>query len=152
VISPEGCAGILWKSLTFKEQAARALKMTSKDLLKLGVIDAVIPEPLGGAHRDHHMTASRLKMYLRSNLRELLAVPRPQLLESRYQKFRRMGVYLEGELAEAATAHMRASQVESAVAPPHGDITAVGGATGLNGRSNGNGTSASRPSAEASVG
>ena len=59
VISPEGCAGILWKSHTFKEQAAAALKMTSKDLKGLGVIDAVIPEPLGGAHRDHHQMARR---------------------------------------------------------------------------------------------
>jgi len=96
VISPEGCAGILWKSHTFKEQAAEALKMTARDLLALGVIDAVIPEPLGGAHRDHHLMASRLKLYLRSNLRELLAIPLDQLLESRYQKFRRMGVFLEG--------------------------------------------------------
>ena len=65
VISPEGCAGILWKSHTFKEQAAEALKMTSKDLSRLGVVDAVIPEPLGGAHRDHHLMANRLKLYLR---------------------------------------------------------------------------------------
>ena len=72
VISPEGCAGILWKSHTFKEQAAEALKMTSKDLSRLGLIDAVIPEPLGGAHRDHHLMASRLKLYLRGALRELL--------------------------------------------------------------------------------
>lgn len=96
VISPEGCAGILWKSHTFKEQAAEALKMTARDLLALGIIDAVIPEPLGGAHRDHHLMASRLKLYLRSHLRELLAIPLDQLLESRYQKFRRMGVFLEG--------------------------------------------------------
>ena len=75
VISPEGCAGILWKSHTFKEQAAEALKMTSKDLLGLGVIDEIIPEPLGGAHRDHHLMANRLKIYLRNTLRELTAVP-----------------------------------------------------------------------------
>ena len=96
VISPEGCAGILWKSHTFKEQAAEALKMTSKDLSRLGVIDAVISEPLGGAHRDHHLMASRLKLYLRSTLRELAGKPIDQLLEERYQKFRRMGVFLEG--------------------------------------------------------
>jgi len=96
VISPEGCAGILWKSSSFKEKAAEALKMTSKDLLKLGVIDAMIPEPLGGAHRDHHMMAAQLKLYLRNSLRELMFQPTQQLLESRYQKFRRMGVFLEG--------------------------------------------------------
>ena len=95
VISPEGCAGILWKSHTFKEQAADALKMTSKDLMKLGVIDAVLPEPLGGAHRNHHVMASRLKIFLRNSLRELVAIPLDQLVEARYQKFRRMGVFLE---------------------------------------------------------
>ena len=96
VISPEGCAGILWKSHTFKEQAAEALKMTSKDLSQLGVIDAVISEPLGGAHRDHHLMASRLKLYLRSTLRELNAKPIDQLVEQRYEKFRSFGVFLEG--------------------------------------------------------
>ncbi len=95
VISPEGCAGILWKSHTFKEQAARALKMTSRDLARLGLIDEVIPEPLGGAHRDHHLTASRLKMFLRNTLRELTGRPVRELLEERYQKFRRMGVFFE---------------------------------------------------------
>ncbi len=94
VISPEGCAGILWKSHIYKEQAAAALKMTSKDLPKLGVIDAVIPEPLGGAHRDPYMMAASLKGFLRANLRELSALPTSQLLEARYQKFRRMGVFL----------------------------------------------------------
>jgi len=102
VISPEGCAGILWKSHTFKEQAAEALKMTSKDLMRLGVIDAVIPEPLGGAHRNHHLMASRLKSYLRSNLRELLSIPLDQLIEARYQKFRRIGVFLERPLTASS--------------------------------------------------
>ena len=75
VISPEGCAGILWKSHTFAEQAAAALKMTSKHLLGLGVVDDVIEEPLGGAHRDHHQMAARLKMYLLKCLRELVGTP-----------------------------------------------------------------------------
>jgi acetyl-CoA carboxylase carboxyl transferase subunit alpha len=96
VISPEGCAGILWKSHTFKEKAAEALKMTSKDLSRLGLIDAVIREPLGGAHRNHHLMASQLKLYLRNALRELTGKPLGQLLEERYQKFRRMGVFVEG--------------------------------------------------------
>jgi acetyl-CoA carboxylase carboxyl transferase subunit alpha len=95
VISPEGCAGILWKSHTYKEEAARALKMTSGDLLPLGVIDAIIAEPLGGAHRDHHLMANRLKIYLRNTLRELTSMPIKELLEARYQRFRRMGVFLE---------------------------------------------------------
>jgi acetyl-CoA carboxylase carboxyl transferase subunit alpha len=95
VISPEGCAGILWKGHQFAELAAKALRFTSQDLLGLGVVDHVIPEPLGGAHRDHHQMAARMKVYLTRTLRELLATPLDQLLEARYQKFRRMGVFLE---------------------------------------------------------
>lgn len=96
VISPEGCAGIVWKSHTFKERAAEALKMTSKHLVGLGVVDTVIKEPLGGAHRDHHQMAANLKVFLRSTLRELIGQPTDQLVEARYQKFRRMGMFLEG--------------------------------------------------------
>ena len=96
VISPEGCAGILWKSHTFAEQAAKALKITSRDLIGMGVIDDVIEEPLGGAHRDHHQMAARLKMYLVRCLRELSGQSVDELLAARYEKFRRMGVFLEG--------------------------------------------------------
>jgi acetyl-CoA carboxylase carboxyl transferase subunit alpha len=95
VISPEGCAGILWKSSDFKEQAAKALRLTSRDLLKLGVIDDVIDEPLGGAHRDHHQAALRLKIYLIRALREFVGKPVDKLLANRYEKFRRMGVFFE---------------------------------------------------------
>jgi len=95
VISPEGCAGILWKSSEFKEQAAKALRLTSRDLLKLGVIDDVIDEPLGGAHRDHHQAALRLKIYLIRALRELAGLPAQKLVANRYEKFRRMGVFFE---------------------------------------------------------
>ncbi len=95
VISPEGCAGILWKSNAYKEQAARALKLTSWDLKRLGVIDDVIPEPLGGAHRNPHQAASSLKMYLLRTLRELTAQPIEELLQRRYEKYRRAGVFYE---------------------------------------------------------
>ena len=95
VISPEGCAGILWKSGDHAEQAAKALRMTSRDLLEFGVIEDVIEEPLGGAHRDHHQMASRLQMYLHRVLRELTAAPIGQLLEARYERFRRLGEFLE---------------------------------------------------------
>jgi len=101
VISPEGCAGILWKSGAHAEQAAKALRITSRDLLGFGVVDDVIEEPLGGAHRDHQQMAARLKMYLAKTVRELIAKPSQELIDSRYEKFRRMGVYLERELAEA---------------------------------------------------
>ncbi len=95
VISPEGCAGILWKSAAHKEEAAKALKLTSRDLVKLGVIDEMIEEPLGGAHRDHRQAALRLKVYLIRCLRELVGKPPADLVNSRYEKFRRMGVFLE---------------------------------------------------------
>ncbi|MCC6124146.1 MAG: acetyl-CoA carboxylase carboxyltransferase subunit alpha [Pirellulales bacterium] len=95
VISPEGCAGIIWKSNSFKEQAAEALKFTAKDLLRFGAIDDIIAEPLGGAHRDPGLMANRLKMYLRGALRELCAKPIDKLVAERYEKFRRMGIFLE---------------------------------------------------------
>jgi acetyl-CoA carboxylase carboxyl transferase subunit alpha len=100
VISPEGCAGILWKSGAFAEQAAKALKITARDLLGLGVVDDMIEEPIGGAHRDHHQMAARLKMYLVKSLRELVPQPIEQLVAARYAKFRRMGQYLEGTAEE----------------------------------------------------
>jgi acetyl-CoA carboxylase carboxyl transferase subunit alpha len=102
VISPEGCAGILWKSHQYAERAATALKFTSADLLRLGVVDQVIPEPLGGAHRDHHQMAMRLKVFLMRTLRELTAKSPEQLLDSRYDKFRKMGVFLEDPLTAAS--------------------------------------------------
>ena len=96
VISPEGCAGILWKSHDFADKAARALKLTSKHLKKLGAVDDVIEEPLGGAHRDHYQMAARMKMYLVKQLRELAEVPADQLVADRYEKFRQIGQFLEG--------------------------------------------------------
>ena len=97
VISPEGCAGILWKSGAYAEQAAKALRFTSKDLPEFGIVDDVIKEPLGGAHRDHFRMAARLKVYLVKTLRELMAESVDQLLEQRYQKYRRMGIFLEAD-------------------------------------------------------
>jgi len=96
VISPEGCAGILWKDRKHADKAARALKLTSADLLRFGVIDEVIPEPLGAAHRDHRATAVLLKGTLQRILKELSQIPRGELLARRYAKFRRMGVFEEG--------------------------------------------------------
>jgi len=99
VISPEGCAGILWKSGSPENstKAAQALKITSRDLLALGVIDEVIPEPPGGAHRDHREMANRMRSYLLRQLRTLVNVPIDELLDQRYERFRRIGVYLEGQ-------------------------------------------------------
>ena len=95
VISPEGCAGILWKTHDYAPQAARALKITSRHLQGFGVVDDVVEEPLGAAHRDPFQMASRLKVYLIKTLRELQKLPTDELLARRYEKFRRMGPYLE---------------------------------------------------------
>jgi len=98
VISPEGCAGILWKTANeeTKPLAAGALKLTARDLFKLRVIDEIIPEPLGGAHRDSRQMGNILKAKLLRYLRDLVPTPLDELLEKRYQKFRRMGVFDEG--------------------------------------------------------
>ncbi len=98
VISPEGCAGILWKEANdqTKRLAADALKLTARDLFKLRVIDDIIPEPLGAAHRDSRAMGNTLKAYLLRYLREVVQTPPDELLELRYQKFRRMGVFEEG--------------------------------------------------------
>ena len=109
VISPEGCSGILWKSDQYKDKAAEALKFTSPDLLKLGVVDDVIEEPLGGAHRDHRLMASRIKQYLRTRFRELKKLSTEELVEKRYERFRRYGVYFEN--AQAASEAERAGSL-----------------------------------------
>ncbi|HHL40203.1 MAG TPA: acetyl-CoA carboxylase carboxyltransferase subunit alpha [Deltaproteobacteria bacterium] len=95
VISPEGCAAILWKDGSKAEAAARALRLTAKDLLELGVIDRIVAEPLGGAHRDHDEAAANLKLALMESLDELRALEPARLVEERYEKFRRMGSFSE---------------------------------------------------------
>jgi len=96
VISPEGCAGILWKSRKHAEQAAEALRFTSADLMKFRVVDEVIEEPLGGAHRNHHQTAAKMKLFLLRSLQDLKTQTPDQLLEHRYDRFRQLGEFLEG--------------------------------------------------------
>lgn len=90
VISPEGCAAILWSDGTKGAQAAEALKPTAKDIIKLGVIDEIVPEPMGGAHRDHEATAANLKAAIARHLDELKALSPEELVEKRYEKFRAM--------------------------------------------------------------
>ena len=94
VISPEGCAGILWKVATeeTKPLAAGALRLTSQDLLRFGVIDHIVPEPLGAAHRAPREMMTSLKSSLNRYLRELSQIPIPELLDQRYLKFRKMGL------------------------------------------------------------
>ena len=95
VISPEACSAILWKDRRHAAEAAEALKLTAHDLLQLGVVDEIVPEPEGGAHRDHENSAAVLGEALRSNLERLLATSLEQLLETRYAKFRRLGNFAE---------------------------------------------------------
>jgi acetyl-CoA carboxylase carboxyl transferase subunit alpha len=92
VISPEGCAAILWKDGTKAPQAAEVLKLTGPDLLKMGIIEEVIPEPLGGAHRDPAKIAQNVKDALIRNFKELETLDRDELLKLRYNKFRGIGV------------------------------------------------------------
>lgn len=93
VISPEGCASIMWRDAAQKELAADALKITAEDLLALGLIDEIVPEPDGGAHRDYKKMAETLDGVLRRSLDELRHYPAKELLARRYEKFRRMGQF-----------------------------------------------------------
>jgi len=95
VISPEGCAAILWKNSEQKKEAAKVLKLTAPDLLALGAIDEIIPEPEGGAHRNYAQAANSLKEALIKNLNELTGINLEELIKLRYAKFRKMGVFKE---------------------------------------------------------
>jgi acetyl-CoA carboxylase carboxyl transferase subunit alpha len=95
VISPEGCAAILWNNAEKASEAAETLKMTAKELLQLGIIDEVLPEPLGGAHRDYQKMAETLRKAISHHLNKLDGLPMDEILRQRYEKFRRMGVFGE---------------------------------------------------------
>jgi len=95
VISPEGCAAILWKHRKHAPEAAEALKLSSPDLLQMGLVDGVIPEPAGGAHCDPEQAAKNLKSAISKELQTLLKTPVEKLLRARYDKFRKMGVFEE---------------------------------------------------------
>ena len=103
VISPEACSAILWKDRRHAAEAAEALKLTAQDLMKLHVVDQVVPEADGGAHRDHEKAAAILGRALRSNLERLLKIPINQLLKKRYEKFRRLGNFAEPPKGNGAT-------------------------------------------------
>src|SRR3984957_7774704 len=95
VISPEGCAAILWKDRANAAKAAAALKITAKDLLQLKLVDEIVPEPLGGAHTDTALTAANLKTHLLKHLEEILALPIAERLKKRCEKFRAHGHFVE---------------------------------------------------------
>lgn len=97
VISPEGCASILWKNQAAAAEAAKALKLTAKALLNMGIIDGIIPEPPGGAHRDWNRSFQLLAEAVDKNIRELKTIKTDELVELRYQKYRKIGVWKEEE-------------------------------------------------------
>jgi len=101
VISPEACSAILWRDRKHAPEAAEALKLTAHDLLKLSVVDEIVNEPEGGAHRDYDIAAANLGSALRKNLERLVAMPVDQLLKKRYKKFRALGNFAEPK-AESA--------------------------------------------------
>ncbi len=110
VISPEGCAAILWKDRANAEQAAAALKLSAQDLLELGIVDDVINEPLGGAHRDYEATAKSVGKCIQKHLTKLLELKQTDLLEMRYRKYRKIG---DVGKAEPRTRRARASKTTS---------------------------------------
>jgi acetyl-CoA carboxylase carboxyl transferase subunit alpha len=95
VISPEACSAILWKDRKHAPEAAEALKLTAHDLIRLGVVDEIVPEPEGGAHRDHDLAAANVGAALRRNLKRALETPIDNLLKDRYAKFRKLGNFAE---------------------------------------------------------
>ncbi|HEX41704.1 MAG TPA: acetyl-CoA carboxylase carboxyltransferase subunit alpha, partial [Phycisphaerales bacterium] len=113
VISPEGCAGILWRDGSQAPAAAEALRLTSKELKQLGLVDAVIPEPLGGAHRNIHDTVFSVEQYVTRTLTELSRLSTDVLLERRYERLRKIGSVDAGVL-EARTAASR-DRIKAAV-------------------------------------
>lgn len=95
VISPEGCASILWRDASKSDEAAEALKLTAPNLYQMKVIDGIIEEPTGGAHEDYETTARRVKQKIKEGLSQLLHLDTETLLDLRYEKYRKMGVFVE---------------------------------------------------------
>jgi acetyl-CoA carboxylase carboxyl transferase subunit alpha len=118
VISPEGCAAILWEDRAAAPKAAEALKITARDLLELGLVDEIIPEPVGGAHTNPDATAENLKTHLLKHLNELSALPVADRLKKRYEKFRAHGRFLEKTPSPAEMAGASANNAAYAVAAP----------------------------------
>jgi acetyl-CoA carboxylase carboxyl transferase subunit alpha len=95
VISPESCSSILWKTWDFKEQAANALKLTAQDLLDLGIIDGIIPEPIGGAHRDYTAASTALKDQITDSMKRLGKLKPDELIDQRIEKYSKMGAWID---------------------------------------------------------
>ena len=111
VISPESCSSILWRSWDYKEQAARALKLTAEDLVEVGVVDRIVPEPLGGAHHDPAQTYRRLGTALAETLAELDGLSPDELIAARLDKFSRMGAWREPDASSGVNPNGREAGV-----------------------------------------
>jgi acetyl-CoA carboxylase carboxyl transferase subunit alpha len=96
VISPEGCASILWRDSSKAEEAAKALKMTAIDLHRFGIIDEIVPEPLGGAHQDHKLAAQYIKESILKSIAELKSMTPEELISQRIEKFQSFGIFQNG--------------------------------------------------------
>ena len=116
VISPESCSSILWRSWEHKEQAAEALKLTAEDNLRLGIIDGIVEEPLGGAHKKPEQAFNSVKEIILKELAVLNELPLSELLQNRIEKFSNMGVYNEAE-SMAAIFGTQGSEGELAAVP-----------------------------------
>ena len=103
VISPEACSAILWRDRRHAPEAAEALKLTAQDLLKLNVVDEIVAEPEGGAHRDYETSATNLGTALRRNLEGIITTPVDELLKKRYKKFRKLGNFAESKTGSASS-------------------------------------------------
>jgi acetyl-CoA carboxylase carboxyl transferase subunit alpha len=103
VISPEGCAAILWGDAAKAPDAAESMRITAPDLLRLGVIDGIVPEPVGGAHRDWEGAAGNLREALREHLRPLASLSPEDLVAHRYEKFRKIGAFEEASVPGASS-------------------------------------------------
>lgn len=113
VITPEGCAAILWKDRSYSSKAAGSLKLTSNELQNLKIVDEVVPEPIGGAHSDFDKAADLLKKSLKSNLDSLSKKSGKQLREQRYNKYREIGEFKEEEIKEEETSKEDTNQSQS---------------------------------------
>lgn len=120
VISPEGCAAILWRDGSKAQEAAATLKLTAADLKRLGIADEVLPEPLGAAHKDREAMATRIRASLIAGIDELSGIPPRRLVERRYARLRRIGELVTGEAGHEGLAAAASGEVEAVARPVQG--------------------------------
>jgi acetyl-CoA carboxylase carboxyl transferase subunit alpha len=129
VISPEGCAAILWRTGEQRQRAAESLRLTAKELKRLGIIDQILPEPLGGAHRDPETTAASLEAYITGSLRELKRFKTDTVLRKRYDRVRNLGGFFESAKAKARSRTRKVAAGSPSLPPGATRPTRAGGRT-----------------------